>query len=190
MSLLQSRSYWCTDELTFRSPVTCLELSLESSYILVGTHTGDILIHALPSHQHIRTISSHSGPITHLSALLRPPDLFGSSSKSDAWQLSEIKPFERMRARSTKDIQDVPILLRPTRTQARIDSVRAKRPQNLMMNHSDGSAQARDAEAELALENQRLRAALDRAVKINQHMWNGIVDMQLVKPVVNGGDHV
>lgn len=89
-------------------PVTTLTLSLSGSHLISGTSTGQIHIHSLPSHQHLRTILTHSGsPITHLSTLLRPADLVGhlglgedsrgGMGGKDEWTVMEVKQFERMR---------------------------------------------------------------------------------------------
>jgi pre-rRNA-processing protein IPI3 len=37
-----------------------------------------------------------------------------------------------------------------------------------------------DRLVELMAENKKLRASLDKAVKINDKMWNGIVDLHLI----------
>lgn len=68
---------------TYREPITSLTLSLTSSFLLTGTSTGQIHIHDVPSHQLLRTISSHKGfSITYLTTMLKPPDLIGHASLS------------------------------------------------------------------------------------------------------------
>lgn len=68
---------------THREPITSLTLSLTSSFLLAGTSTGQIHIHDIPSHQLLRTISSHKGfSITYLTTMLKPPDLIGHASLS------------------------------------------------------------------------------------------------------------
>jgi hypothetical protein len=64
----------------YSETITSLSLSLSSSALLLGTSTGQIQIHAIPSLQHLRTISpaAHKGcPVTHLSTFLKPSDLHG-----------------------------------------------------------------------------------------------------------------
>ncbi|GHJ90405.1 hypothetical protein NliqN6_6807 [Naganishia liquefaciens] len=117
--------------ISLNSPITALVLSKSQSHLVSGTASGHIYIHALPSHQHLRTITSHVGvPVTHLSTLIRPPDLVGSVSLRDAanaatsshgvvapgaWPVKEIKQFERMKVikRDARHTGDLGILLRP-----------------------------------------------------------------------------
>lgn len=170
-----------------RSPVTCLALSLSTSHLLIGTRVGEIHIHSLPSHQHLRTIASHSGPITHLSALLKPSDLIGGSFKSDAWPVMEVKPLERMRVgKAARDVQEVTMLLRPRVSPVALDSLRTPQAKPLSVVPT-ASTDTGDRLAELEAENRRLRAGLDKALQINERMWSGIVDMKLVDaPATNG----
>ncbi|RSH95363.1 Pre-rRNA-processing protein ipi3 [Saitozyma podzolica] len=170
-----------------KSPVTCLALSLSTSHLLIGTRAGEIHIHSLPSHQHLRTIASHSGPITHLSALLRPSDLIGGPFKSDAWPVMEVKPLERMRVgKAARDVQEVTMLLRPRVSPVALDSLRSRQAAPLSV-VSAARTDTGDRLAELEAENRRLRAGLDKALQINEKMWSGIVDMKLVDaPAANG----
>jgi hypothetical protein len=116
-----------------RAPITALVLSKSQSHLISGTAHGHIHIHSLPSHQHLRTITSHIGvPITHLSTLVRPPDLVGSVSLRDAanaatmsvggivgagaWPVKEVKQFERMKVvkrDAARQMGDVGVMLRP-----------------------------------------------------------------------------
>ncbi len=165
--------------------MTCLSISLSSTHLLVGTQAGEIHVHSLPSHQHLRTITAHSSPITHLSSLLRPPDLVGSGAKPDSWPVMEIKPLERMRMGKTdRDVQEVTILLHPSRA-AELESLRPARPQLLAGERSNDTESSGKLAAVMA-DNKQLRSCLDRAVKINERMWNGIVDLQLSQPDPNG----
>ena len=144
---------------------------MSSTHLLAGTQAGDIHIHSLPSHQHLRTIISHASPITHLSTLLQPPDLVGTGVKLDSWPVMEIKPLERMRiGKSAEEVQEVTILL----------------PRLEQLPGVPVDAEFNDKLVELAAENKRLRAGLDRAVKINERMWNGIIDLKLAQPEGNG----
>lgn len=89
--------------------ITTLSLSLSTSHLLLGTSTGQIHIHSLPSLQHLRTLSpaAHKTcPITHISTLLRPSDLHGHVSLGgssagaegeDKWAIRTVGMLERMR---------------------------------------------------------------------------------------------
>lgn len=168
-----------------RSSITCLALSLSCTHLLVGTRAGEIHIHSLPSHQHLRTILAHSSPITHLSTLLRPTDLVGTGLRPDAWPVMEIKPLERMRiGKAARDVQEVTLFLRPHRS-AELDSLRPSRSK-IVTAVRTADTESGDKLAETLAENKRLRAHLDRAAKINERMWNGIVDHQLSQPEPNG----
>jgi pre-rRNA-processing protein IPI3 len=109
------------------------------------------------------TITSHSSPVTGLATLLRPPDLVGS--KSDAWPVMEIKSLERTRVKAARDAQEVGIVLRSRG----VESCRPTISKSLGVVVDDGRL------AELESENKRLRAGLDRAVRLNEQMWKGIV---------------
>lgn len=165
--------------LTFSSAVTCLSLSLTASFLLVGTASGDISIHSLPSHQHVRTLSSHGGAITHLSTLTYPPDLVGKPFRAEDWAIMDIKNLERMRAsRTAQDSQEVSIILRPSKVSDRLLSLRggvvASSPSARPVENG-----TQDDTAALHNEIKRLRTALDKAVKTNEKMWNGIVDLKM-----------
>lgn len=166
----------------FRSPITALTLSLSSTHLLAGTQSGDIHIHALPSHQHLRTLSSHSGPITHLSVLLRPPDLVGApaQTKTDEWPLMEIKPFERMQAGlPARGMREVTLALRPKGNESVLDGLRLQpKSSGPRFTGSAGSNTSSTQIASLESENKRLKASLDRAIKVNEKMWAGVVNMK------------
>ena len=96
----------------------------------------------------------------------------------------EIKPLERMRiGKSVEDVQEVTILLR-SNPHVELDTLRPLRPDQLPGVPVD--AESSDKLAELVAENKRLHASLDRAVKINERMWNGIIDLKLAQPEGNG----
>ena len=169
-------------ELICRSAkITNMALSISATHLLVGTDTGDIHIFSLPSHQLTRTLSPHAGTITHLSTLLRPPDL-GLSSGADKWPSIEVKPFERMRVGKTaRDVQEITVSLRPTIQHDLLPSVRPKKAQVIGTVAGGAGARTNDHLADVIEENRRLRADLDRAIRINDKMWNGVVDLHLAK---------
>src|SRR6202044_2300801 len=92
-----------------------------SSLLLVGTSTGLINIYDTVSHQHLRTISTHKGfIITHLSTMLKPPDLIGHVNLSltvggvdmkDVLPVRPVSPFQRMRDAKTRDRHEVEMML-------------------------------------------------------------------------------
>ncbi|KAL1406051.1 Pre-rRNA-processing protein ipi3 [Vanrija albida] len=166
--------------LTVESPVTCLALSHGESQLLVGTRSGDIHIHSLPSHQQLRTITAHSGPITHLSTMIRPADLSNSATRSDPWPIMEVRNLDRARAStSTKHAQTVGVSLRPTVGSSRLDKLRRAPQQSQLVSRQPAASNGEDNSAALSQEVRELRAALDRAVKLNEKMWNGVVDLKL-----------
>jgi pre-rRNA-processing protein IPI3 len=159
-----------------------MALSLSTTHLLIGTPTGDIHIHALPSHQHLRTLQSHSGSITHLSTLLRPPDLISGSGKSkmtESFPLMDIKTLERMKVgRAARDLHEPVILIRPNTLQDRIDALRPPVPQRPITTSRDTGET--DKVSALEAENKRLRLNLDKAIKLNERMWSGVVDLHLL----------
>ena len=110
-----------------RQPITTISISFTSSLLLVGTGTGLILVYDIPSHQLLRTISTHKGlAITYLGTMLKPPDLIGHVNLNLAVQsLAELKeiipvkpvaPFQRMKDQKTREAHEVMMLLRPQST--------------------------------------------------------------------------
>lgn len=107
----------------FRQPVSTVALSLASSLLLVGTTEGLIHIYDIPSHQLLRTISTHKGfSIGYLCTMLKPPDLIGhisldftiGNNAADAKDVVPVKPiipFQRMRDAKTREAHDVAMLL-------------------------------------------------------------------------------
>ena len=161
-----------------------MALSLSTTHLLIGTQRGEIHIHALPSHQHLRTLSSHSSPITHISTLLRPQDMLGNQSSKTDWPIMEIKALERMRAgRVAREVQECTIVL----GRRGDDRVRALLPSasqsssgmGTISYSSNNGESSSDRVAELEAENKKLKGNLEKAVKLNEKMWSGIVDMRL-----------
>ena len=162
-----------------------MALSLSSSQLLIGTKAGDIHIHALPSHQHLRTISAHAqtGAISHISTMLCPPDLVGRPFRADEWAVMEIRNLERMRVgRAAKDAQEVVVVLPGASGNfAAVDALRGHGAELQVQLGGRGRVERQEEEdtAALQAEVKRLRAALGRAVKLNEKMWNGVVDLKL-----------
>lgn len=102
------------------------------------------------------------------------------SSKSDSWPVIEIKPLERMRmGRTAKDVQEVTMMLRPHPALSLLDDLRPPR-QKQFVSIDAAASTGEDQLADVLAENKRLRASLDKAVKINDKMWTGIVDLHLL----------
>lgn len=110
-----------------RQPVTTMVISLTSSLLLVGTATGLIHSYDIASHQLLRTISTHKGfSITHLTTMLKPPDLVGHVSLSlNVGSLADsreslpgrpIVSFQRMRDPKQRDAHEVTMMLPSTKT--------------------------------------------------------------------------
>jgi len=103
-------------------PITTLSVSLTSTLIVVGTSTGLIHIYDIPSHQLLRTISTHKGLcITQHATMLKPPDLIGHislnlnvGSVADARDVVPVKvvaPFQRMQDSKTREVHEVGMML-------------------------------------------------------------------------------
>jgi pre-rRNA-processing protein IPI3 len=97
----------------------------------------------------------------------------------------EIRNLERMRVgRAAKDAQEVSVLLRSgPADHARVDRLRGSGSRTAPTETFRATAPSRtDAEVDSAAlqhEVKRLRTALDRAVKLNEKMWNGVVDLKM-----------
>lgn len=173
-----------------KESITSLALSLSSTHLLVGTSAGTIQIHSLPSHQHLRTLSPHAGPVTHLSTLLRPADLVGSvGAKSEEIPIMEIKPLDRLKHRSPQESHELTVLLRPSTSTSYPASLLSdlRLPPRAPLTKLGGRQQAVVGNAgttgeqmeRLLAENKRLKAAFDRAEKINEKLWDKVMDVKL-----------
>lgn len=160
------------------TPITCLALSFSATQLLIGTSVGDVHIHALPSHQQVRSIPAHAGPISYLTTMSAPPDLVGCAGRAENWPVMEVKNLERMRvAKSARETQEVSVLVKPDardrlslfRRGAGTEELRA----------TNGDVGTEEDTAALREEIRRLQGALDKAARINEKMWNGVVDMKL-----------
>lgn len=91
----------------------------------------------------------------------------------------EIKPLERMRAgRVAREVQECTLVLGQNGS-SRLDALRPP-TRALFAAPSVGAVETgSDKVAELEAENKKLKASLERAVKINEKMWKGIVDERL-----------
>jgi pre-rRNA-processing protein IPI3 len=105
-------------DLLFREPITALCLSLTGAMLLAGTAVGNVHVYDVPSHQLLRTINAHSGPglaVTHLTTLLKPPDLVGhvrlDGDKDGRIPVRPIMPFQRMREARPREAHEVTMML-------------------------------------------------------------------------------
>jgi pre-rRNA-processing protein IPI3 len=104
--------------------ITALAFSLTSTLLLAGTSAGLINIYDVPSHQLLRTISTHKDlSITHLATMLKPPDLIGHVSlnlnlsvgsvaeQKDVMTVKPVLPFHRMRDVKARERHEVAMVL-------------------------------------------------------------------------------
>lgn len=94
----------------------------------------------------------------------------------------DIKNLERMRiGRAAKDVQEVGVILRPSGQSRLLTKLRNTVGTQTLVADATGHTQAADHVDTAALQDEvkRLRVALDKAVKINEKMWNGVVDLKL-----------
>jgi pre-rRNA-processing protein IPI3 len=92
----------------------------------------------------------------------------------------EIKPLERVRAgRIAREVQDCTLVL-GQKGSSRLDKLRPAHTTIVAAPAAGLAAEtSSDRVAELEAENKKLKANLERAVKINEKMWKGIVDERL-----------
>ena len=97
-------------------------MSLTGTNLLVGTETGIVNIYDVPSHQLLRTISSHKGmSITYLKTMIKPVDLIGHVSLSlhvgstlDTKEIIPVRPvlpFQRMKDAKIRDAHEISMML-------------------------------------------------------------------------------
>ena len=108
-------------DLIFREPLSSICISLTSSTLLVGTLGGLIHLYDIPSHQLLRTISTHKGlSIAHLETMIKPPDLIGhinldfragTADTRDVIPVKPVVPFRRMRDAKARDAHEVTMML-------------------------------------------------------------------------------
>ncbi|KAJ3989654.1 WD40-repeat-containing domain protein [Lentinula detonsa] len=180
--------------ITVGQPITCLSLSLTSN-LIVGTSSGLIHIYDTPTHQLLRTISTHKGlSISYLATLLKPIDLTGhvsfnfnsSVTTVDTIPVKPVVPFQRMRDAKAREIHEVSMMLPPQRDNYEDESEfyskesllhdhayftapssSGIRPGDISVPHSRVS----ELEAEVVL----LRGQLGQAKGVNDLMWETIV---------------
>ncbi|KAG5721339.1 Pre-rRNA-processing protein IPI3 [Termitomyces sp. T112] len=182
-------------------PIMALCISLTSSHLLVGTENGLIHIYDIPSHQLLRTITTHKGfVITHLATMLKPPDLIGHinlnlcvGSAADAKDIIPVKhvsPFQRMRDPKTREAHDVALLLPPQKMVLEDDwSYDAEeflrdhaffvQPSGTVTTPGTDNLTLKSKVEDLEAEVARLREQLGKAKSVNNMMWDTIVQRAL-----------
>ncbi|KAF7317909.1 WD40 repeat-like protein [Mycena kentingensis (nom. inval.)] len=177
-------------------PVISLAISLTSTLLLAGTAAGIIHIFDIPSHQLLRSISTHKGTsITYLSTMLRPPDLVGHvsltvhsgpSSDGEGIPVRSVAPLQRMRDAKTRELHEITVMLPHSSTyQAEADVYTAE---NLLRDHEffvqsgvSANSNAQDPVSlqsrvnELETEIASLREQLGKAKGLNDAMWETVV---------------
>ncbi|KAI1796611.1 WD40 repeat-like protein [Ganoderma leucocontextum] len=175
--------------------VTTLAISLTSSMLLAGTSTGLIHIYDIASHQLLRTVSSHKGTqITHLTTMLRPPDLIGHISLSltvggggeakESIPVRPVAPFQRIQDGKAREAHEVSLLLPQVETNttsffgySREDLIKDHayfvKPSGAGPEANGVSLQTRVTELES--EVTRLKEQLGKAKGINDVMWETVV---------------
>lgn len=105
-----------------RQVITSICISLTSTILLVGTAEGLIHLYDIPSHQLLRTISTHKGmSIAHVETMIKPPDLIGhvslefrtgsSGDTKDIIPVKPILPFQRMRDPKSREAHEIAVIL-------------------------------------------------------------------------------
>ncbi|KAF9462926.1 WD40 repeat-like protein [Collybia nuda] len=178
-------------------PITALAISLTSSLLLVGTSTGLVHVYDLPSHQLLRTISTHKGfTITHLASIIKPLDLIGHislhinfSNAADVKDMIPIKPilpFQRMRDPKRRETHEVSILL-PLKKymENEISNYQMEellqdyaffiRPSSPTSTPNNDDIPLEDKITSLEEEVKRLRDQLGKAKTINDTMWDTMI---------------
>ncbi|KAL0953524.1 hypothetical protein HGRIS_004745 [Hohenbuehelia grisea] len=176
-------------------PITCLAISLTSTLLLVGTAAGHIHIYDIPSHQALRTISTHAGlTITHLATLLKPPDLIGHASVSlsaadakDGIPVKPVAPFQRMRDAKAREAHEVAMLL-PIQNKPTMEDPLAYSTEEMLRDHAffvqPTASDTTSADDGISLqakvtgledEVMRLKEQLAKAKNVNDTMWETVV---------------
>lgn len=180
---------------------------MSNTHLLTGTAAGQIHVHSLPSHQLLRSINAHhgNGPVTYLTTLLKPPDLVAGAGQTapggrigEAWPLMEVKPLERMRVgKAARDVQEVSVLLGPSTDFSILDTLgfdsaapTAAPVLSTIPSTSDTAADLATAARieELERENKKLKVAFEKATRVNEKIWEGLVDLKMGKSALQNGD--
>ncbi|KAF9531734.1 WD40 repeat-like protein [Crepidotus variabilis] len=178
--------------------VKCMAISLSSSSLVVGTVEGLVQIYDIPSHQLIRTISTHKGvPISHVQTMIKPPDLIGhisleiqiGSDTKDVIPVKPIVPFQRTRDVKSREAHEIAVMLPYYKKISKRDTLDYGLDE-MLRDHSffiqpledtlNGSGHVDPLSlklrvSELESEVERLKEQLGKAKGVNDAMWDTVV---------------
>ncbi|TFK51715.1 WD40 repeat-like protein [Heliocybe sulcata] len=196
--------------------ITSLCITLTCTLLLAGTASGIIHIFDIPSHQLLRTITTHKDMIiTHLNTMMRPPDLvghvslqlapgagMGNAGQGEVTSLRSVVTFDRTRDPRKREAREVGIIL-PVQDEAPyihpgdypdddFSRDHAYFTQQMVPAASDASVSVpiQSRIAELEAEVQRLRDQLGKAKGVNDVMWKTVVKKVLKEGKGSGRDGV
>ncbi|KAH9479497.1 Pre-rRNA-processing protein IPI3 [Psilocybe cubensis] len=185
--------------------ITSMCISLTSAILLVGTSEGLIHLYDVPSHQLLRTISTHKGmSIAYLSTMIKPPDLIGhtnlefgpgnSTDTKDFLPVKPIMPFQRMRDPKTREAHEISLILPSTRNGYR-DEFSSYSQEEFLRDYSyfvepssiskagtSDSLALKTKVEELESEVEKLRSQLSKAKGVNDAMWDTVVNKIVSQP--------
>lgn len=108
-------------------------------------------------------------------------------AKSEEIPIMAIKPLDRLKLRSPQESHEPTVLLRPSTSYPASLLSDLRLPPRAPLTKLGGRQQAVVGNAEttgeqmeqLLAENKRLKAAFDRAEKINEKLWDKVMDVKL-----------
>ncbi|KAF8627827.1 hypothetical protein AX15_004248 [Amanita polypyramis BW_CC] len=190
--------------ISIHEQVTSMAFSLTSTLLLVGTMTGLIHVVDIPTHQQLRTISTHKGlSITHLQTMLKPLDLMGhvdlghfvahGNDPRENIPVQPVSAFQRLKDTKAREAHNVSLMLppaeQPLTKHPTYPADKLLRDQSFFIRSTnmsgasiDDSAALKTRVATLETEVQQLKAQLGRAKGINDAMWDNVVQ----RIVLNG----
>ncbi|KAF8967688.1 WD40 repeat-like protein [Flammula alnicola] len=187
-------------------PISSICISLTSTILLVGTLDGLIHLYDIPSHQLLRTISTHKGmSIAHLESMVKPPDLIGhinldfrvgnSADSKDAIPVKPVMPFQRMWDMKARDAHEITMML-PSHNTVYKDEASDYTTDELLRDHAffiqpfisakggEANPIALDSKvAELESELEKLREQLSKAKGVNDAMWDTVVQRLVTQKI-------
>ncbi|RXW12812.1 hypothetical protein EST38_g13043 [Candolleomyces aberdarensis] len=192
--------------------VSSVTISLSSTWLLVGTVDGQIHIYDIPSHQLLRSISTHKGfSISHIQTMMKPPDLSGhvstnfkvgaSADLKDTIPVKPVVPFQRTRDVKAREAHEVLVLLK-NKTAPPPDfcgfyesedfsKEHAFFVQPVSANNSSSSAtntaSLQSRVQDLEYEVEQLRVQLSKAKGVNDAMWDTVVQRFVDQGRSSGG---
>ncbi|KAF9480515.1 WD40 repeat-like protein [Pholiota conissans] len=185
-------------------PISSICISLTCAILLVGTADGFIHLYDIPSHQQLRTISTHKGmSIAHLQTMIKPPDLIGhisldfrpggANNAKDTIPVKPVMPFQRMRDPKARDAHEITIML-PSSSRAYKDESSSYSTEELLRDHAffvDPVISTKEGQpnpialnskvVELESELEQLRDQLSKAKGVNDAMWDTVVQRLITK---------